>query len=401
MAPNNYRLRACDLAFSPRGHLLYAATRGNIERLSWPDLKVQFTWPAPLGWYNLQRQLAISLDGYIAVSNWGSDIAVLTPNWEVKHYLTLADNEQFVISDSLQENPGEFESNKILKLHFDGKQNLWIFTTDNFLYCFDISSNKCLPIFQNKIADSISNACILPQQKSVVYISGYRGEAHAYHWDSNSTTRLSYEKESSSYHGETYKYETLYGIISLQVNMENTYMIFSSKTPHMMVAALQDNKCYPKDVIFCEQKSSPAWRLKCPSRTMAHAFHPHQEIIVSTNIAGDLLCIDQRKGHILKSSSKAYFPGYPKDASYWVDRLEIQVEVNTHQEISIEHRNPQGPAAEMERYDKIIAVNGEKVNGFHDFFLQIENSDRHCYIQIIRDESLTEIKADLDISSYE
>ena len=401
MAPNNYRLRVCDLAFSPRGHLLYAATRGNIERLSWPDLKVQFTWPAPPGWYNLQRQLAISLDGHIAVSNWGSDVAILTPNWEVKHYLTLTDSEQFEISDSTQKNPGEFESNSILKLYFDQQQRLWIFTADNFLYCFDMNSNTCLPIFQNKIAASISSACILPKHNSIVYVSGYRGEARVYHWDSNNTTQLSYEKESSSYHGETYKYETIYGIISLQVNVENTYMIFSSKTPHMMVAKLQGDKCIPKDVIFCEQKSSPTWRLKSPCRTMVHAFHPHKEIVVSTNIAGDLLCIDQRKGHILKSFPKAYFSGYPRDSSYWVDRLEVQVVVNTYQEISIEHRNPQGPAAEMERYDKIIAVNGETINGFHDFFLLIEKSTRYCNIQIIRDESLTEIEADLEVSSYE
>ena len=308
------RLRATDMAFSPRGHLLYVATRGNIERLSWPQIELQFTWPAPNGYYNLMRNIAISSDGDIAVSNWGADIAVLSPNWQVRYYITFTQKElKFTHSPVYKLAPSPF---KILDFRFDNQQQLWILLAHQTeLYGYCSQNQNYQRIFKCKTSiESIDIGLILPHHKVIVYVSHYPRRTFFYNWQFQQTFQESYIiqvpfDENNEY--LTMDAEAFDNIISFQTNHQQNKITVTSKHPNTMIIPFHNGKCDTKHITICQRAASKIPLYKLPSRTVVHAFHPQQQRIAAINVAGDLLFIHTRTGFITRFFERLYFPGYP------------------------------------------------------------------------------------------
>lgn len=377
------RLSATHLHFSADGSRLLIATGGNLEWWSWPLLEPIAVFQAPRGHRNQLRKAAVTADGsLLATTDWGGAVALLSSTtgsvlrvfWPV----TQAHEE-----DDIQ----------IVELRFDERDRLWMLTRQGEVYHLELDSDH--PQLTGRIMCSpnqwFNGGCVMPRWRCVLYYPGPKAFAGIYSWLN--------EEPPLQQHLTRWKGSSL---LDIQMSLDLSWLVLSRKSGRTKLVKLNENGQPTDESLLQRHSPSPSPLLKMPQRTIAHAFHPTLPLLVTINVAGDMLRFDTLTGKLVGIERRMFPMGYPTGSCYWHHRLEVSIKpTRLEGRLCIAHRNPEGPGKALMVGDEILGVNGVSVFGLQQLHHSIEAGPRFSDLLIGRRDGREEtLRVDLDVSSY-
>ena len=389
----DHRSVACALAFEPVGRRLVVATRGGVERLSWPGLEVVDAQCAPTGYRNARRLLAISPAGdQIAISGWGASVAIATPDGRVARPLPRPTGRA---SGATGVGRDRFWSDDVCDFRFAPDGTLWSIHSDGTVFRFDPCNGACAVVGRT-IVDQAETVLVLPTRQAAVS-SGRGVHPSTLALCDLRTGQVSTvaPPPSRDWRGGR--------PIALAANEAADAILVSCTGPHAAILRVGDSARVESVVTLERHPASPTPLMKQPGRTMAHAFHPKEPALVAVNVAGDLLQYDTRTGRLTAAVPRAFPSGYSNRSEYWLHRAELAVEPDPSDgRLRVAHRNRRGPSRGLPRGAEVVAVNGQRIRGVLALVRAIDSSPNDAELLIkTTDESGRTFRLDLSVSSYD
>lgn len=385
-------LNVTDLCFSPDGAELLVATRGAIERRTEDGILIE-TWPAPRGFKNEPRSIAVAPDGsVIAVSSWGDP-------------LTLLDREGRPLLVSITPRPdSRAHSDPVHALSFESPESLLVLSNDGAALRVEVASGRARPIglFAHRSIPYFSDACLAPRRQ-LIFAMGPMGAG----WPSSPLLRQGWREnapvEASIPCAERPDPRDLSAwthrspILCAALSPDENALAIGNKLCRTALILLDDagrpREARPFDLVG---QSDPA-RMKDGAGSIALAFHPEGRAVVAVNAAGDLVRYEVQSGRALSRIRACFFPGRPDRALASIKRAGFSASVEALDgRPVVAGRASFGPAVPLLSEDIVLAVNGEEVLSLGALVAAFEAAPRLSEVSVERGGQRRSIEVDLE-----